>query len=440
MHLHLRKRNLLIRATAVAALGFTTTVSSTAAAVASTSPPITVTYWTYGGFPMVKQVESALDRETGEHIVIDVRSVISTSYDSVLTTAMDAGTGPDVFKDRAGTLMQEFAAAKLISPLNGKVSLSHFGTAPIDSVTYDARVWGVPQVTEEMVAFYNKAIFSKLHLSVPSTWGQFITDLATIKAAGITPVYMMGTQAWLVALDFDEVAATIIGNANAAEIVAGKANFTSPPFVKALTDFQQMGKYLEPDWQAIGAAGDEQEVQFGEGHAAVIFDGLFDLQTIQSAEKDAKPKFKIGEFLVPGQTPTQQPMLYWYPNGSYALNSKITDPQVRKASIALLKYMSTPSYGKLLDDYEDETDAMSGVSIPKTESLLGQAYTWFEQRPADPIIGVYSKLDLPPVNSKDIGIFQAEQNVIVPFLQGKMTPKAAASSIQKATAWYFAGK
>ncbi len=434
---HLPRGKLLRRAAgAVAVLGLVATVPSSAVAAASTRSPITVTYWTWGGGLMWKQVQANLDRETGKNIVLKVRSITPTDYNSVLTTAMDAGTGPDVFKDRTGTMMQQFAAAKLISPLNGKVSLAHFGAAPISTVTYRGHEWGVPQVTEEMVAFYNKAIFAKLHLSVPSTWDQLIGDLAKVKAAGITPVYMMGTQQWLIALDFDEVAATIVGNATAANIVSRKANFTSPAFVKALTDFQQLGKYLEPDFQAIGAAGNEQEVQFAEGHAAVIFDGLFDLSGIDQA----KPKFQIGEFLVPGQTAAQRPLLDWYPNGSYALNSKITNPQVRAASIALLKYLGTPSFGKLMVDDSQETDAMNGIPIPSSEPLLRQAYTWYVQQAQHPLIGIDSAMDMPPVNSKDIGIFQAEQNVLVQLLQGTVTPKAAAASIQKSTAWYFSGK
>lgn len=406
------------------------------AAAASKKPPVTITYWGWGGATKLwQQVQQNLDKVTGQKITINYRSILPTSYDSVLTTAMNAGTGPDVFKDRTGTMMQQFATAKLIDPLGANVNLSNFGAGPISTVTFQGQVYGVPQVTEQMVAFYNKSIFAKLHLAVPHTWKAFISALSRIKAHNITPIYMMGTQQWLIALDFEEVAASILGNNVASEIVARKINFTSPQYVSALRDFQELGRYLEPNFQAVGAAGNEQEVAFAEGHAAVILDGLFDVSTIEQA----KPNFKIGEFLVPPQKSSQQPVLDWYPNASYSVNSHIQNPQVKSASLALLKYLSSPSFGQLMVNDSQETDAMNNIKIPSNQPLLRDAYYLYQHKALHPLIGIDSPMDFPPVNTKDIGVFQAEQNVLVQLLQGKMTAVNAAQIIQNDTKWYFHG-
>ena len=63
-----------------------------------------------------------------------------------------------------------------------------------------------------MEVFYNKTIFAQYGLSVPRTWSQFSHVLNVLKSHGVTPISVMGIQGWMLALNFDEVGATLMGD------------------------------------------------------------------------------------------------------------------------------------------------------------------------------------------------------------------------------------
>jgi raffinose/stachyose/melibiose transport system substrate-binding protein len=424
-------------------VGITTlAVSSLVACGGSSTPTVTVWSWRSQDAHLWQQVQDALNKQ-GVKVQIQFRAINATSYDSVLQTAMDGGRGPDILYTRAGEGTESYAAANMLEPLDSFVDFSKIGAAPLESARYKGKTYAVPFAIQTMVVYYNKALFAQYGLTVPKVWNDLIHDCAVLKSKGITPIATMGIQSWMLALNFDEVGASLMDNQFTQELVDGKASYTSAPYVNALAHYQQLSQYFEPNFAAVGSAGNEQETMFALGKAAMVMDGIWEWPTILQYNKN----LQMGEFLIPPLQANQSPKIDWYVDGGIGMNANIANSAEKTAAQAVIKYAATPQFGQDFSAIAGEISPIQGVQIPSQYALSIQAYKWFQTIPITPIFDIRSPMDTPPpvpinkqsantVNS-DQGIFDLEMKDMLPLLTHKMTPQQAAADIQKNLAWYF---
>jgi multiple sugar transport system substrate-binding protein/raffinose/stachyose/melibiose transport system substrate-binding protein len=408
------------------------------------APTVTVWTWRSQDVPLWKTVQTDLAKQ-GTKVNIQLRVLESTSYDSVTQTAMDGGQGPDIFYDRAGYGTETYAAAGLIKPLNGLVNVSDIPADALKTAEYDGKLYGVPYAIETMSVFYNKTVLAQNKISVPSTWSQFISDLKTLKKNNVTPMYVMGVQQWMMSLELETIGASTMSDSFTQELTDQKANYTSAPYVKTLAAFQQLSPYLENDWQAVGSADNEQETALALGKTGFVIDGTFDVPLMTQVN----PAVQLGQFLMPSPTGIQ-PKIEWYPDGDISLNAHIANKAVAAAAQKVVAFTSSPAFGNALSAGAGEISPIQGTHIPAKYPMAVQADQWYRSQPIDPIAGIRSPMDTPTPNAAalkankspsayDNGIYTAEQNIVVPLMEGKLTPAQAASQVQKAEAWYFNG-
>ena len=202
--------------------------------------------------------------------------------------------------------------------------------------------------------------------------------------------------------------------------------------------------YLESNWQAVGSADNEQETALGLGNCAFVIDGIFDVDEMTQAN----PSVKLGQFLVPSPD-GQKAKVDWYPDANFSMNSKISDPAEKKAAEKIIQFTTTKTFGNIWDKVTGTVSPISGVTIPKSNALASEAAAWYDKTPISSLWGIRSDMDTPApdpatLKSKQVassikGIFEAEQNIAVPLLEHKLTPKQAAAQVQKAQQWYFQG-
>lgn len=421
-------------ATAAALTGCSSSANS-----ASSNATVTVWSWRSQDAPVWQTVA----KDTG--VKINFRAVEATSYDSVLQTAMNGGSGPDIFYDRAGTGTMTYGAASLAAPLDKIVNFNGINKTSLDAAQYQGKTYGVPFAIQTMEMFYNKDILSKYNLTPPATWSDLISDMKTLKSKGVTPMEVMGTQQWLLVLDLYSIEASAAPDSWNKQLVDKQASLTDQPFVDSLAAFQQLEPYFEKNWQAVGSAGNEQETDFALGKTAFIIDGIFDTATINQVN----PKLNYSQELIPspdGQTPQEE----WYVDGNISMNSKIKNTAEAAAAKKVIAFTATKQFGDAFSNIAGEISPISGVTIPSKYTLSTQAYNWFEKSPVSPVIGIRSPLDSPPVDPSSLkkkssavdtnqGIFSEQQTDIDNLLAGKITPQAEATKLQGELKWYFNG-
>jgi multiple sugar transport system substrate-binding protein len=146
--------------------------------------PVSLTYWSWT--PNMDKVVAAWN---SAHPDIQVTVNKQDGGDAAVTkllTAIKAGSGaPDVMQaeyQKVPTLVSSNAIidlAKQAGSLKDKFPASVWNSVTLGSES----VYGVPQDSGPMMFFYRADVFSKLGLTVPTTWDEYATDAQKIHAA-----------------------------------------------------------------------------------------------------------------------------------------------------------------------------------------------------------------------------------------------------------------
>lgn len=321
----------------------------------------------------------------------------TAGYATLLSTTVDSASA-DIVTDvnsiqplplnptRATMSQTEFwASSGAYLPLNNQPWIHDFSSTALAQETYKGQIYGVLSGQYQRILFYNKADFAKYHLSVPTTYNQFLTTLQTLKSHGVQPLWLgVGggaagyvqqfiTNALMQELWLPHAPG---GNLNTA-LQTGAAKWTSPYFVQAETEEAAIGKYLEPNY--TGASWEAMPGDFASNKGAILLDGSWDLPTVQQAN----PSIKVGSFPLPGSNiaSDNQPMLQ--PDLNFEVLKKAQNMPAALAYLAF--FASKPIYEQYVD--------MTGISPSETSGTysnfaagvlgkwLGKGVEWTDSFP-----------------------------------------------------------
>ncbi|MFI6962742.1 ABC transporter substrate-binding protein [Streptomyces sp. NPDC050255] len=143
-----------------------------------------VTVWAWE--PTLKKVAENFEKKYPN---VDVELVNAGTGDkqyTALQNAIAAGSGaPDVAQVEYYALGQ-FAIAKSVedlSPYGAQKFGKTFTPGPWNAVTQDKAVYALPMDSGPMAFFYNKKVFDKHHIEVPTTWDDYVEAARTLHKA-----------------------------------------------------------------------------------------------------------------------------------------------------------------------------------------------------------------------------------------------------------------
>ncbi|HEY9593566.1 MAG TPA: extracellular solute-binding protein, partial [Spirochaetia bacterium] len=76
-----------------------------------------------------------------------------------------------------------------------------------DAFTFKGKVYGLADVVEYWGVWYNKAVFAKYNLKVPTTWAEFLKVCDTLKKNNVTPMLQTVQGRWPTFIMFEEMVA-----------------------------------------------------------------------------------------------------------------------------------------------------------------------------------------------------------------------------------------
>ena len=254
---------------------------------------------------------------TGVTVKVETRPA-GTDGDNAVKTKLATGDMAEVFSYNSGSLMAALDPAKNLVPLTNEPYMSTVQDSFKTAVTYKDQVYGVPFGTAMGGGIlYNKAVFTKLGLSVPKTWADFMANNAKIKAAGIDPVIQTFGDTWtsqlFVLADFHNIAAT---DPNwATNYTNNKAKYVDQP---ALTSFQRLeavskAGYLNKDFASIKNTQGLQDLVAGTGAQYPML--TFTISAYVTMSADAAQN--IGFYAQPGDDASKYGLTAWTPGGTY---------------------------------------------------------------------------------------------------------------------------
>ncbi|MGY2896116.1 ABC transporter substrate-binding protein [Deinococcus sp. UYEF24] len=170
-----------------------------------------------------------------------------TNAKAVLKTRMLGGDAPDSFQAHAGQeLTGTWVVADRMEDLSSLYKsegwAAKFPKAVIDLISYKGGIYSVPvDVHRSNVMWYVPATLKKMGVTPPTSWANFITTCATLKAKGMATPLVMGEN-WTQQMIWESVAVGVLGPKGWNDLWAGKLKFTDPRVVGTFTTY---GKVLD---------------------------------------------------------------------------------------------------------------------------------------------------------------------------------------------------
>ncbi|MNO34213.1 Multiple sugar-binding protein precursor [compost metagenome] len=132
---------------------------------------------------------------------LDIQKIVGGEQgETILKTKIATDDLPDLLQNYGPKWIDQNANAleKLVDLGTPESISSDYDESSLDGAyKYKGKYYAVPVgSTTLMGVFYNKQVFEKLSLEIPTTWDEFLQVCETIKQAGITPVYYSGKDSW----------------------------------------------------------------------------------------------------------------------------------------------------------------------------------------------------------------------------------------------------
>ncbi|MBK5261590.1 MAG: extracellular solute-binding protein [Peptostreptococcaceae bacterium] len=202
----------------------------------------TITYWNIGPEnPDKKYYTYTVDKfnkNTNSNFVIQQVPIQNDSYKQKIIVAMSSGQCPDMYSSWSGGPMNEYIESGFAQPLDNLVSSSGLKNiimpAALAQGTYKGHIYGIPMQNLSISGiFYNKEIFKKYGLQVPTTLAELENVCDTLVANGITPFALANKSKWTGSMFFQNLAARKGGLKPFQDAAAGTGSFEDPCFLYA---------------------------------------------------------------------------------------------------------------------------------------------------------------------------------------------------------------
>lgn len=279
----------------------------------------------------------------------------NTEYNTILSTALQGGGGPDIVHLRAYGGLEPLADAELIVRLDDKVAgLEDFDSGILLGATNraDGGIYGVPFAIQVIPVLYNVDLFEELGLEEPQTWDELITVAESLQEAGYYAFANGSSEPWTLETLFGGVAPAFYGGTEFFdELVAGETDFSDPRFLEALERMLALRPYLAPNHQGVNYS--DMQTSFAFGMAGMLVGGSYELGTMAGLNAD----LRIGSFPFPnddGPGPVSV-----YVDGSYGVSAN--SPHQEEA-LRFIEFLATREFGQMFTDTLQQLSAVPGVS------------------------------------------------------------------------------
>lgn len=218
---------------------------------AKTEEDKVITYWNIGTEGADKEaLEYAVNefnKNTESGYRVENVPTQNDNYKEKLVVAMSSGECPDMYTSWSGGPMNEYIESGFAQPLDDlyeKYGLKdEFMDAALAQATYDGKLYAVPTYNVSLAGvFYNKEMFAKYELEVPTTVSELEAVCDKLKAEGITPFALANGPKWTGSMYFQCLAARKGGLEPFQSAVSGEGTFEDECFIYAGEKIQEWVK------------------------------------------------------------------------------------------------------------------------------------------------------------------------------------------------------
>ena len=166
-----------------------------------------------------------------------------------------------------------YASMGIFADITGKIDVSGYFEGPVNSCTYDGKLYGYPNSYNVISMWYSKPIFEQNGIEIPTTFEEFEAACDKLVANGVTPISTAALYGWhtmrLVELLVEYYAGAELHD----QLNAMQASWDCPEVIQALTKYQEWSQKGYFPEGFLTADPDTTRYSVFSGKAAMDIDG-----------------------------------------------------------------------------------------------------------------------------------------------------------------------
>lgn len=353
-------------------------------------------------------------------IKIDFKPFKATEYNTLLNTALQSDSGPDILQLRPYAPGISLAEAGYLEPLDNLPGITNFPKDVLAAATgKDGKVYGVPLSLNSTQFFYNKKIFAEHGLTEPKSWSELVATAQTLKDKGIIPISFGAKEGWLLSLSHGVIApGSYNGNTYVEKLLKGETDLKNPEFLQSIQRMKELVPYFPENY--VGLELNDMRMLFATEKAAMFINGSFELEGIQKLN----PELQLDFFPMP--TEDGKTVITTWVDGSYAVNAKAKH---KAEALKFLEFMATKEFGELFANEFKRISAVPGVT---TDDPIVNKMAELSTSSSTPYLMVVHFAEGQPTTKQTL------ENALQGMYLDKMTPEQVVDEVQKSAAAWFA--
>jgi len=327
------------------------------------------------------------------------------------------GTLPDVMRQSVGAQLEDLVAIDALLPITDQPFVANIADAYIEaSRAADGELYAVPNTTSNVAGvFYNKVVFEKLGLEIPTTWAEFLdtckwirenTDMDPVSnpydnTAGRQITYL--AQYYYVQAEDKDFADKYTAN----EIALAD----SPALMRGLAKVYDMWELGYQNEDPLSTSLEDSAIALCEGTAAFIICRTNVMANIEIVAPECYND--IGFFPLPDLDADARGVAVWMPTG-WVVSANCEDVEL---AMLFLEFMSTSEATDAYCTEQTPTGAfmLNGIELPETVSTaVREAQSWLDIA-ATPVMEYFCPIkgaNLPVILSMvDTGDLNEEEGI-----------------------------
>lgn len=223
-----------------------------------------------------------------------------------IATLSSSNDLPDLFAYEAGapltTLIDADKVANvsdLVDALDAWDSLSESAVSIMKDLSGTEDLYDMPLGLNVEGFWYNKALFEKAGVEVPTTWDEFDAALEKLDAAGIQPMATGGSDKWLATRLINAYAVRTLGNDVMTKAANGEIPYTDEGLVAAA---DKLASWADAGYFGEGVTTVDANTAASmlmNGQAAIFYTGSWLTQNLTDPTQNTAGEDGIGFFNIP---------------------------------------------------------------------------------------------------------------------------------------------
>lgn len=281
---------------------------SAAAEESSSGDSKEIVFWNIGTEEVDKAIyDKAIENfnsNTESGYTVSSVPVQNDNYKEKLVIAMSSGECPDMYISWSGGPMNEYIESGYAKPITDLFNNSELPDrlmdASIEQAKYKDDIYAIPYMNISISGiYYNKEMFEKYNLEVPTTISELEKVCNTLVENGVTPFALANGPKWTGSMYFMNLAARYGGLDPFQAAVAGEGSFEDECFIKAgetIQDWVEKGYFPEGCNSLSEDDGQARQMLYQET-AAMTLAGSWYTSMMQQDSKEFAAK--MGWFAFP---------------------------------------------------------------------------------------------------------------------------------------------